>query len=105
MDPSVPDTPQGPLSESGGSATTLHVCVTCLAGEDRETAPRAGRRLHDALVDAQRRQDAPPSFRIVENQKHAMWRRISGHVPAHAAIRRRFPNVAAHDYHHPTPCG
>lgn len=45
---------------------TLHVCVTCLAGEDRETAPRAGRRLHDALVEAQRRQDDPPCFRIVE---------------------------------------
>jgi predicted metal-binding protein len=66
MDPSVPDTPQGTLSESGDNATTLHVCVTCLAGEDRETAPRAGRRLHDALVDAQRRQDAPSGFRIVE---------------------------------------
>lgn len=27
--------------------------------------PRAGRRLHDALADAQRRQAEPPSFRIV----------------------------------------
>jgi len=41
------------------SAATLHVCVTCLAGEDRETAPRAGRRLHDALVDG-----AAPSGRF-----------------------------------------
>ena len=28
--------------------------------------PRAGRRLHDALSDAQRRQDELPNFRIVE---------------------------------------
>lgn len=28
--------------------------------------PRAGRRLYDALADAQRRQDEPPRFRIVE---------------------------------------
>ncbi len=45
---------------------TMHVCVTCLAGEDRETVPRAGRRLYDALAEAQRRQDTPPGFRIVE---------------------------------------
>ena len=44
----------------------MHVCVTCLAGEDRETVPRAGRRLHDALADALSRQDDPPHFRIVE---------------------------------------
>ncbi|SDT05367.1 DUF1636 family protein [Bradyrhizobium canariense] len=44
----------------------MHVCVTCLAGEDRETVPRAGRRLHDALADAQRRQDGLSSFRIIE---------------------------------------
>nr|WP_249780860.1 DUF1636 domain-containing protein [Bradyrhizobium sp. dw_78] len=45
---------------------TMHVCVTCLAGKDRETVPRAGRRLYDALAEAQRRQDTPPGFRIVE---------------------------------------
>jgi predicted metal-binding protein len=55
-------------SESCGIAATLHVCVTCLAGEDRETVPRAGRRLHDALADAMRRQDVPPGFRIVETE-------------------------------------
>jgi predicted metal-binding protein len=66
MDPSPPAAPQGTLSESGDSAATLYVCVTCLAGEDRETLPRAGRRLHDALADAQRRQGVPPSVRIVE---------------------------------------
>jgi predicted metal-binding protein len=53
-------------SESGVIAPTLHVCVTCLAGEDRETVPRAGRRLHDGLVEAQRRQVDPANFRIVE---------------------------------------
>jgi predicted metal-binding protein len=67
MDQSLPDSPrEGATSETCDIATTLHVCVTCLAGEDRETAPRAGRRLHDALADAQRRQDEPPRFRIVE---------------------------------------
>jgi predicted metal-binding protein len=66
MDPSAPAAPQGTLSESGDIAATLYVCVTCLAGEDRETVPRAGRRLHDALSDAQRRQDELPNFRIVE---------------------------------------
>ena len=54
----------------------MHVCVTCRGsqdpgdqnpgGADRETEPSAGRRLHDALVDAQRRQDTPPRFRIIE---------------------------------------
>jgi predicted metal-binding protein len=53
-------------SEPCDVAATLHVCVTCVAGEDRETVLRAGRRLHDALVEAQRRQDYPPRFRIVE---------------------------------------
>jgi predicted metal-binding protein len=47
-------------------ATTLHVCVTCRAGEDGDAGPRPGRRLYDALIDAQRRQDKLPSFRIVE---------------------------------------
>jgi predicted metal-binding protein len=67
MDQSRPGAPrEAATSESCDIAATLHVCVTCLAGEDRETVPRAGRRLHDALADAQRRQDEPPRFRIVE---------------------------------------
>jgi predicted metal-binding protein len=67
MDQSQPGAPpETATSESCNIAATLHVCVTCLAGEDRETVPRAGRRLHDALADAQRRQDEPPRFRIVE---------------------------------------
>ena len=36
------------------------------AGEDRETEPRAGRRLHDALATAQRGQENLQRFRIVE---------------------------------------
>ena len=47
-------------------ATTLHVCVTCRAGEDGEAVPRPGRRLYDALIDAQRRQESLPSVRIIE---------------------------------------
>jgi predicted metal-binding protein len=67
MDQSVPEAScEAASSDPCDVATTLHVCVTCLAGEDREAAPRAGRRLHDALVEAQRRQDDPPRFRIVE---------------------------------------
>ena len=67
MDQSTSDAPrEAAPSESCDVAATLHVCVTCLAGEDRETAPRAGRRLHDALVEAQRSRDDPPGFRIVE---------------------------------------
>ena len=67
MDQSLPDAPrEGATSETCDIVTTLHVCVTCLAGEDRETVPRAGRRLHDGLLEAQSRQDDPPDFRIVE---------------------------------------
>ena len=67
MDQSVPEASrEAASSDPFDDAATLYVCVTCLAGEDRETAPRAGRRLHDALVEAQRRQDDPPRFRIVE---------------------------------------
>jgi predicted metal-binding protein len=69
MDQSVPEASrEAASSEPCDVAATLYVCVTCLAGEDRETAPRAGRRLHDALVEAQRRQDDPPRFRIVETE-------------------------------------
>jgi predicted metal-binding protein len=69
MDQSTSDAPrEAASSEPCDVAATLYVCVTCLAGEDRETAPRAGRRLHDALVEAQRRQDDPPRFRIIETE-------------------------------------
>jgi predicted metal-binding protein len=54
------------ISESPDAAVTMYVCVTCLAGEDRETEPRAGRRLHDALAEAQRGQDNLQRVRIVE---------------------------------------
>jgi predicted metal-binding protein len=65
MDQSLPDAPREEATlQSAGTAVTLHVCVTCLAGEDRDAVPRAGRRLHDGLVEALRRQDHPPSFRI-----------------------------------------
>jgi predicted metal-binding protein len=40
--------------------------VTCLAGEDREAVPRAGRRLHDGLVEALRRKGEASGFRIAE---------------------------------------
>ena len=67
MDQSLPETPSEEATlQSADAAVTLHVCVTCLAGEDRDTVPRAGRRLHDGLVEALRRQDHPPRFRIVE---------------------------------------
>jgi len=67
MDQSLPDAPrEEAIPQSSDTAATLHVCVTCLAGEDRETVPRAGRRLHDALADALRSLDDPPRFRIVE---------------------------------------
>lgn len=46
--------------------TTLYVCVTCRAGEEDDAAPRAGRQLHDALNEAQRRLDGGTGFRIVE---------------------------------------
>ena len=46
--------------------TTLYVCVTCRAGEEDDTAVRHGRRLHDALTEAQRHQDGGANFRIVE---------------------------------------
>jgi predicted metal-binding protein len=67
MDQSLPDASCDEAApQSADAAVTLHVCVTCLAGEDRDTVPRAGRRLHDGLVEALRRQDHPSSFRIVE---------------------------------------
>jgi predicted metal-binding protein len=73
MDQSALDTtPRTTISASADSGVTLHVCVTCRAGaegqEDQadQAAPRAGRRLHDALAEAQRRQDGAPRFRIAE---------------------------------------
>jgi predicted metal-binding protein len=67
MDQSAPDVPFEELKpEPGDAAVTLHVCVTCRAGEEGEDGTRPGRRLHDALTEAQRRQDGVPSFRIVE---------------------------------------
>jgi predicted metal-binding protein len=67
MDQSLPDAPcEQATRQSSDHAATLYVCVTCLAGEDREAVPRAGRRLHDGLVEALSRQDGPPHFRIVE---------------------------------------
>lgn len=67
MDQSAPEIPVEtlkPISED--SAVTLHVCVTCRAGEEDDTVVRHGRRLHDALAEAQRRQDGAPAFRIAE---------------------------------------
>jgi predicted metal-binding protein len=67
MDQSALDAPpQQAISASSDTAVTLYVCVTCRAGEADETTPRAGRRLHDALTEAQRRQDGSQHFRIVE---------------------------------------
>jgi predicted metal-binding protein len=67
MDPSATEAPrQGAITPSSDTAATLHVCVTCLAGEDRDTVPRAGRRLHDGLVEALRQNGKTPGFRIVE---------------------------------------
>jgi predicted metal-binding protein len=66
MDQSAPEIPVetlNPISED--SAVTLHVCVTCRAGEADDTAIRHGRRLHDALTEVQRR-GGSASFRIVE---------------------------------------
>ena len=67
MDQSAPELPvEVPNPTSEDSAVTLHICVTCRAGEKDDTAVRHGRRLHDALTEAQRRQDGAPGFRIVE---------------------------------------
>jgi predicted metal-binding protein len=67
MDQSAPEIPVETLNpNSEDSAVTLHVCVTCRAGEEDDSAIRHGRRLYDALGEAQRRENSPPSFRIVE---------------------------------------
>ena len=67
MDQSALDaSPQQAISASSDTAVTLYVCVTCRAGEADETTPKAGRRLHDALTEAQRGRNDSPRFRIVE---------------------------------------
>jgi predicted metal-binding protein len=67
MDQSAPDAVRDKtIPEQLDATTILHVCVTCRAAEDGDAGPRPGRRLCDALIDAQRRQDGLPSFRIVE---------------------------------------
>jgi predicted metal-binding protein len=58
-----------PQETTSDTAVTLHVCVTCRAGEDGQrdqATARAGRRLYDALAEAQRRDDSAPRFRIAE---------------------------------------
>ncbi len=66
MDQSAPAFREEAFPRGSDVPVTLHVCVTCLAGEGREAVPRPGRRLHDALIEAQRRLDHPSGFRIVE---------------------------------------
>jgi predicted metal-binding protein len=70
MDQSAPETPIEELKPDDTAVTlqlcTLHVCITCRAGEEGDDVVRAGRRLHDALTDAQRRLKGEPSFRVVE---------------------------------------
>ncbi len=66
MDQSALDAPlHEATSASSDIAVTLYVCITCRADEEGEATPRAGRRLHDALAEAQRHQDGAPRFRIV----------------------------------------
>jgi predicted metal-binding protein len=73
MDQSALDaTSRETIAASTDSGVTLHVCVTCRAGEEGQenqagqATPRAGRRLHDALAEALRRQDGGQRFRIAE---------------------------------------
>ena len=67
MDQSAPEIPlQEFTSTSNDSAVTLHVCVTCRAGEQGDDIVRAGRRLHDALIEAQGRGDSTRAFRVAE---------------------------------------
>jgi predicted metal-binding protein len=67
MDQSAPNIlREESIPTNSASATTLHVCVTCRAGEDGDTGPRPGRRLYDALIDAQRHRSSSSSFRILE---------------------------------------
>src|ERR1700744_5876909 len=67
MDQSAPEIPVETLNPiSQERAVTLHVCVTCRAGEPADDTIRAGRRLHGALIEAQRRDDSTRAFRIAE---------------------------------------
>ena len=67
MDQSAPEIPLEDFnSTSNDSAVTLHVCVTCRAGEQGDDIVRRGRRLYDALTESQRRDGSPQGFRIVE---------------------------------------
>jgi predicted metal-binding protein len=65
MDQSAPDVLFEELKPDD-TPVTLHVCVTCRAGEEGEDIIRPGRRLYDALAEAQRRSGGPQSFRIAE---------------------------------------
>ena len=65
MDTTTPAAPRDEAaSASADGSVTLHVCVSCRAGEDAEATPRAGLRLHDALVDALQGRDGQPAFQI-----------------------------------------
>jgi predicted metal-binding protein len=65
MDQSAPGAPlEKAAPDSIDPTVTLHVCVKCRAGDDSETEPRAGARLHQALIEARRDHDDPPSIRI-----------------------------------------
>ncbi|HEY0328001.1 MAG TPA: DUF1636 domain-containing protein [Rhodopseudomonas sp.] len=64
-DPTQAAPSQRPGDASVDPTVTLHVCVNCLAGADRDTSPRPGARLHQALLEAQQQQDQPPRVRIV----------------------------------------
>lgn len=50
-------------TSSSDTTATLHVCVSCRAGTDREAEPLPGARLYDALIHAVQIQ-ARPGIRI-----------------------------------------
>jgi len=67
MDQSAPEIPVEEFTATSNDSTvTLHVCVTCRAGEQGDELVRPGRRLHDALVETQRRDGGPQGFRVTE---------------------------------------
>ena len=67
MDQSAPEIPVEEFTATSNDSTvTLHVCVTCRAGEQGDELVRPGRRLHDALVETQRRDGGPQGFRVAE---------------------------------------
>lgn len=65
MQQPVPHDPIPPPSDAAAQAATLFVCITCKRAGDDEALPRAGRRLHDALRDAQSHDGTAPTVRIV----------------------------------------